>query len=400
MIAGDNLFDFSLGDFAAFWRAKGVASALAVYDCGDLELATHYGVVEVDDDDRVVDFEEKPAEPRSDARRDGDVPLPPRARAARRALPRRGQPARPAGTVRRLAVPRASRSTATRFDGAWFDIGNPEQLLEADNRWRRARRAPAARTTYSTLSSTSAVRAVALSAQSRHRHVRPRGLPCRHVLLDLLLPRRCVVCGLPGATVCARCTARCRGSRRRSAPAAARPSPGRSSAAASAPAAGSRSPPRGRRSSTTRRSARSSPPGRSAGCAGLAALAAAVRRRGRAAAARTTDHVRPARRRPEPEARPPPAGAPRPRARRSAGSCPSSRSSGGRGPSAPSAACLETSGGGTSAAPFAPASARGRVLLVDDVYTTGATVAAAASALRAAGASRVDVVTFARAVRG
>ncbi len=40
-----------------------------------------------------------------------------------------------------------------------------------------------------------------------------------------------------------------------------------------------------------------------------------------------------------------------------------------------------------------------RVILVDDVYTTGATAAAAASALRAAGARRVDVVTFARALR-
>lgn len=40
-----------------------------------------------------------------------------------------------------------------------------------------------------------------------------------------------------------------------------------------------------------------------------------------------------------------------------------------------------------------------RVLLVDDVYTTGSTAAAAATALRAGGADRVDVVTFARAVR-
>jgi ComF family protein len=40
-----------------------------------------------------------------------------------------------------------------------------------------------------------------------------------------------------------------------------------------------------------------------------------------------------------------------------------------------------------------------RVVLVDDVYTTGSTVASAASALRTAGARRVDVVSFARAVR-
>lgn len=37
--------------------------------------------------------------------------------------------------------------------------------------------------------------------------------------------------------------------------------------------------------------------------------------------------------------------------------------------------------------------------LVDDVYTTGSTASAAASALRRGGARRVEVVTFARAVR-
>lgn len=49
---------------------------------------------------------------------------------------------------------------------------------------------------------------------------------------------------------------------------------------------------------------------------------------------------------------------------------------------------------------FAPAAkAPTRVGLIDDVYTSGATAAAAASALRKAGARTVEVVTFARVVR-
>jgi ComF family protein len=42
---------------------------------------------------------------------------------------------------------------------------------------------------------------------------------------------------------------------------------------------------------------------------------------------------------------------------------------------------------------------RGPVALIDDVYTTGATANAAASALRRGGAKRVEIVTFARTIR-
>src|SRR4029453_8286225 len=65
IVAGDNLIGYSLTDFVDFWRAKG-GSAVAVREVADRRLLRNYGVVELDDADRVVGLEEKPTEPGSD----------------------------------------------------------------------------------------------------------------------------------------------------------------------------------------------------------------------------------------------------------------------------------------------------------------------------------------------
>jgi len=150
VIAGDNLFDFRLGDFVDFWREKGTASAVAVYDCGDLELATHYGVVEVGEDDRVVSFEEKPSEPRSTLVATAcylyhreHVPL------IERYLAQGNPPDQPGRLIAWLHE--REPVYGYRFPGLWYDVGNPEQLLEADNRWRGNGGLPP-RDTYTTLS--------------------------------------------------------------------------------------------------------------------------------------------------------------------------------------------------------------------------------------------------------
>ncbi|MEQ8697650.1 MAG: phosphoribosyltransferase family protein, partial [Bauldia litoralis] len=56
-------------------------------------------------------------------------------------------------------------------------------------------------------------------------------------------------------------------------------------------------------------------------------------------------------------------------------------------------------GGFQVPADYNPIVAGRRVLLVDDVYTTGATARAVTRALLRAGASGVDVLVFARVVR-
>jgi glucose-1-phosphate thymidylyltransferase len=135
VIAGDNLFDFSLARYVEFWRGKGVASAVAVRDVGTRELARQYGIVDVDADDRIVAFEEKPEDPPSTLAATATYLY------HRRHLPLVGdylaegnQPDQPGRLVAWLHA--REPVYAYRFDEEWFDIGNREQLLEADNRLR------------------------------------------------------------------------------------------------------------------------------------------------------------------------------------------------------------------------------------------------------------------------
>ncbi len=64
VIAGDNLFELNMADFMKFARSKDGIS-VALYDIEDLSMATNYGVVMVNEDRKVTEFEEKPQAPKS-----------------------------------------------------------------------------------------------------------------------------------------------------------------------------------------------------------------------------------------------------------------------------------------------------------------------------------------------
>ena len=142
VIAGDNLFDASLADYVEWWRTKGVASAVALYDVRDLALARHYGLVERTDDDRIVSFVEKPPDPRSTLvatatyvfHRDHVALIAP--------YLAEGNPSDQPGNL--LAWLHSRRPVyGYLLPGQWYDIGTPDQLLEADNRYRARAGLPA-----------------------------------------------------------------------------------------------------------------------------------------------------------------------------------------------------------------------------------------------------------------
>jgi len=137
VIGGDNYQSFDGSEFVKFCKDK-EGPANVVYDVKDLDFATQFGIVDVDDE-KIVDFEEKPEEPPSTLasiawyffpsdqlklfgeyedyfREETDVPQD-------RYLDEPGR-----------LIEWAHKQTdmyAFSFDGDWFDVGTPQGYLDA-----------------------------------------------------------------------------------------------------------------------------------------------------------------------------------------------------------------------------------------------------------------------------
>lgn len=60
ILAGDNMFDWDLREFVEYVKVKPTLFTMAAYDIGDVEKASRYGVVEVNEKGYVSSFLEKP----------------------------------------------------------------------------------------------------------------------------------------------------------------------------------------------------------------------------------------------------------------------------------------------------------------------------------------------------
>ncbi len=123
IVAGDNVFDF---DIAPLAERAGRDPVIGLYDVGSLELASRYGVVELDDDGYLAGFVEKPEHPRSTLISTGLYGFP-RARLAdvREYMEGGGSPDRFGSFIEWLHTRRSVAGLV--FDGQWFDVGSPDE---------------------------------------------------------------------------------------------------------------------------------------------------------------------------------------------------------------------------------------------------------------------------------
>ena len=130
VVGGDNLFSSDLADFGGYCQERN-SPVTAVYDVGDLEEIKKYNAIEIDDDNRITYFEEKPKVPKSTLTGialyfypKSSLPL------LQQYIEEGNNPDQPGRLVQWL-YPRVSFYT-WKVPGLWYDIGSIETLEEAN----------------------------------------------------------------------------------------------------------------------------------------------------------------------------------------------------------------------------------------------------------------------------
>jgi glucose-1-phosphate thymidylyltransferase len=130
VVGGDNLFSDDLHDFGDYCLSK-QAPVTGVYDVGDLEAIKKYNAIDIDEEGRILFFEEKPASPRSTLTGialyyypQSTLPL------IQQYIAEGNNPDQP-GRLVQWMYPRVPFYTWS-VPGLWFDVGSIETLEEAN----------------------------------------------------------------------------------------------------------------------------------------------------------------------------------------------------------------------------------------------------------------------------
>ena len=136
IVAGDNLFEFDLRKLFDFFKEK-KASVIALYDVQDKSIAAgKYGVVELDENSRIINLEEKPKEPKTTlASTACYIFTEEDAEELKKSLSEGAKHDNLGDFIGWLIARKELYGLV--FKERWFDIGSRDQLKEADVEWSR-----------------------------------------------------------------------------------------------------------------------------------------------------------------------------------------------------------------------------------------------------------------------
>jgi glucose-1-phosphate thymidylyltransferase len=135
IVAGDNLFSDSLEEFVA--QAKTTDAMVAVYDVGDKEVIRNYGNIDIDAQETITHFEEKPEKPRSTLAAIALYYYSPKVLALIPTYLAAGNnPDQPGRFVQWLYTRQSVKTFQLR--GKWLDIGSKETLEKANEAFSSA----------------------------------------------------------------------------------------------------------------------------------------------------------------------------------------------------------------------------------------------------------------------
>jgi len=130
VLCSDNFFDFPLSHFLLPVLSHPQSGFVGLYDVKDKSEATKYGVVQIDHDHRIIEFEEKPEKPKSTLVSVGAYYLP---RSFKHLLDKYLSQKKPADKIGDFVsfLSRKEHLYGVEFEGAWFDIGSIESYEKA-----------------------------------------------------------------------------------------------------------------------------------------------------------------------------------------------------------------------------------------------------------------------------
>lgn len=134
IVLGDNLFDFDLKAFIDFYHEK-KAPVVGAQKEEDIDLLTRLGVIETDLDQRIIDFEEKPAYPKGNIKSLGIYAYPKEIISVlKQYLEEGNKPDAPGYLLKYLYQKKPVYVFL--FEGKWFDVGTREALAEVRELYR------------------------------------------------------------------------------------------------------------------------------------------------------------------------------------------------------------------------------------------------------------------------